>query len=80
MVYDLSFIGDYSVDLPEKISIETPFGTYQESYKQESLQIKVTQQFELYAAEYALEIYPDFYAFINNIKKAQRKSAIVLTQ
>lgn len=78
IVIDLPFINQYQVKLPKEIAIESEYGLYEESYSLKDNKIHVTRYFKLYANDYPLEEYPEFYAFMKSINETQLKSIIVL--
>ena len=78
MLYNLPFIGQQKIALPENISIETEYGSYSEEFTKDKGQIIIIRHFQLYAGKYSMEEYTGFYSFLDSIKSQRQKSVIVL--
>jgi hypothetical protein len=76
--YHLPFLEKYHVEIPENINIETKFGTFKEEYSASSGKIFMNTEFKIFAGEYAVTEYGEFFEFIESIKKAKNKSAFIL--
>jgi len=66
------------VKLPEDKLLETKYGKYTERYVYNDNNIIVRRIFKLYEGTYNIEEYPAFFDFIEDIKKAQKQSVIIL--
>jgi hypothetical protein len=77
-IYQLPFAGGYKTKIPANINIESKYGRFLEQYQQKGSEIYVSRSFQLFSGEYPKEEYALFYAFIESIKEAQKKSPIVL--
>lgn len=64
----------------EPASIKTRFGTYDLTMQVVDGKLSVVKQFVLFSGNYPLEQYPDFYNFIQSIKKEDRKGVIIHKQ
>ena len=77
--YELPFLSDYEVEVPEDFEIASEYGYYMEAYKVSDDRISVTRNFQLFAGDYPVKEYDQFYAFLEEVKLKIRKSAIILT-
>lgn len=80
IVYELPFMEQYKLRLPDEVKIETKFGQYKEIFLRKDMQIIVLRAFRLYNGDYSLGEYPEFYSFIVSIKESEKKSVIILNQ
>ncbi len=78
ITYELPFLKDYTVEIPNDTLIATPYGMYSEKYFHRGNSISVSRSFQLYAADYQLGVYRDFFAFIESVLTVQKRPAIVL--
>ncbi|NQX81724.1 MAG: DUF3857 domain-containing protein [Flavobacteriaceae bacterium] len=78
IVYDLSFLNRYDVQLPKNIEIDSKYGSYKANYKLEEDKIIVKESFVLYSGEYSLDQYKGLYSFISDIKLKKKNSTIIL--
>lgn len=78
VIYNLPFLEDYEVQLPEGIDLKSEFGSYKVTYEVKEATLSVTEHFQLNSGDYSLDEYPNFYSFINSIEKYQKNSAIIL--
>ena len=62
---------------PDTISINSKFGNYKIAVNTLNGQIQVYKTFELYQGSYSIEQYPEFYAFINAVKTADKKKFVL---
>lgn len=79
IIYDLPFLEAYKCQLPDSLSLESKFGSFTQSASLIGNTIKIHRQLILFAGDYTVEQYPEFFNFIDKIKQAQKKSAIILT-
>ncbi len=79
MVYNLPFMDNYAVNLPEKVEIISNFGKYILGYQYlpEKKQIEVLRYFDLYQGNYSLEEYADFYTFLQKVKTTEQQATIL---
>lgn len=80
IVYELPFISQYKVELPQKVAVETAYGSYTENYIRSHHRIMVVKRFELLSGHYSKDVYSDFYSFIEAIRSKQKQSVILLTK
>ncbi len=80
IVYELPFIDKYEVELPNDSFTNSVYGKYEERYVKSGHKIIVLKNFQLYAADYPIESYRDFFLFIESIIKIQSQSVILLTK
>ena len=64
--------------LPKTKSIKSDYGYYHISYKREENKVEVLRDFVLFAGNYSLDEYTDFYTFIENVKKIEKNNIILL--
>lgn len=64
--YDLK--NDSPIDIPEAISLATPFGSYSQEYSLSDGKLLLKKSLSLYAGRYDLESYPAFYAFMRSVR------------
>ena len=77
MVYELPFLDEYHIKLPEPVEIESAFGMYSEKYIQKTQQLIIIRNFQLFRGDYPLETYPAFYAFFESIRQASKKTIVI---
>jgi hypothetical protein len=58
---------------PEETSIKTKFGEYSFIPEIKGNEIIIKRKFIIYRGEYSLDEYPEFYKFVNDILKTERK-------
>jgi hypothetical protein len=80
IVYDLKLLDRYDVQIPEDIDIQSIYGYYKVKFYKNDQAVIIARKFQLYSNEYPLDKYSDFYSFIDNIVKSQKKSGIVLNK
>lgn len=78
VVYQLSFMGGYEVELPAALDLENQFGRLEVNYSMNDSQIRMYRTFQLHTGDYSLEEYENFYNFLEQIEKYHRKSKIIL--
>ena len=79
LVYELSAIDKYDVQLPNDIQIDTEFGKYEERYMLIGNKVIIVKKYKLYQGDYGKELYDRFFKFTESIIEQQNKSVIVLT-
>ncbi len=79
---NINYQGIYSessiIELPEKTDIKSKFGDYSTELKIVNSQIQFIESYRLYAGDYPLSDYPEFYNFIESIRTVQKKLAAVI--
>lgn len=76
--YRVSGLNRYKVVLPEKKEIHSKYGYYSCEGSQSGHSLIVKKVFRLNRGDYSLEEYPEFYAFLESIHQAEKKSSIIL--
>lgn len=76
--YNLSGFEEYIIEPLKPISLETKFGSYSLETNQEKNTVTLKEKLIIKEGEYSLVDYPEFYAFINSIKRFQKKTIIIL--
>jgi hypothetical protein len=66
--------------IPKNDSISSKYGVYTVECKKDSDKVVFVRTFQLNSGKYSIEEYPGFYAFIQSIKKLERKNIITLVQ
>lgn len=71
--------------MPAKVSFKdtimtTMFGSYSLRHDAGNEIIKVYKQFTIFSGEYALDKYPDFYKFINDIERLENNAMIIISK
>lgn len=61
----------------EPLEISSPYGNYKLKITADSGSVKVIREFELHACNLNLEKYPEFYKFIETIKKADKTKIVI---
>ncbi len=79
---NINYQGIYSessiIELPEKTDIKSKFGDYSTAFKIVNSQIQFIESYRLYAGDYPLSDYPEFYNFIESIRTVQKKLAAII--
>ncbi len=71
----------YSISaLPENITINSTYGTYQVEFLQSGQTAKVVKELKIKAGAISLEEYPAFYTFYNQILESEKSLYITLTR
>jgi transglutaminase-like putative cysteine protease len=78
LIYSISDLDQYNIRLPAKVELESDFGNYTLEYKKEGKDLIISRTLRLFRGEYDLDIYPDFYSFLESIQNSNRKSAIII--
>jgi len=78
--YQLPFIDQFKIKLPEDFHIKNEYGSYSISYVVASGSIHIKSNFKLFIGNYSKDKYPELAAFINSIKEQQNQSAIILSK
>lgn len=63
--------------IPEPVISESPFGKYELVVSGDSQIVTATKKFELYAGDYSLETYPEFYKFLESVKKSDKIKIVI---
>ncbi|MCG8410896.1 MAG: DUF3857 and transglutaminase domain-containing protein [Bacteroidales bacterium] len=79
-IYNLPFINEYKCNIPKNTIVKTKYGEYTIKAFRDENQIKIIQHLILNRGDYLINEYPEFYKFVQQIKKNQKKLAIILEQ
>ncbi len=79
LYYSVADLDKMSVEFPQNISIDSEFGHYKETYNKTNTQLIIYREFLIKKTNTAKSGYADFYAFIESVLKAQKKSIIIIT-
>jgi hypothetical protein len=74
--YNLSRASECS-GLPNNVIIQSAYGSYSRTIKKLENQIEICRSIIIYAGNYSLKEYPEFYSFIQNIKNNDRKKILI---
>lgn len=78
LIYELPFLTEYDIELPDSIDIQTKFGTTSFIAKQMDNQIIITQSQRIFSGHYKQEAYKDFYQMLETEKELLKKFTIIL--
>jgi len=76
---DFSLFNEYDIIVPPDSYINTKYGMFSVNYTREREKITILWKFLLNSNNYTLEDYTGFYNFIEAVKLATKKTAIILT-
>ena len=76
--YQLDFIDQYSVQLPEDVLIESDYGSFSEHFIKNGNNVSAIREFTLLAGEYPKEEYENIYQFLKQVNTQNKKSIILL--
>jgi transglutaminase-like putative cysteine protease len=79
VIADFSMLKDYDIIIPPDSYINTKYGMFSVNYLREKEKITVLWKFRLNSNNYSLDDYTGFYDFIESIKLATKKTAIILS-
>jgi hypothetical protein len=78
LVFNMKGFDGYQLKLPESDTITSRFGNYWILASRFEDKVVVEKSFLLNRGEFSQEVYEEFYAFLKNIRKRERKSAIII--
>lgn len=78
IIYSLNLSDIGEIKIPENFSTESKFGKYEISFAKKVDQITCQRSFFLNSGDYPLDDYQELYSFIDNIKRFESSSYIIL--
>lgn len=77
--YNLPFIENYYVDIPETVELESPYGSFSlRCSRSDEQTILIEQRFLLHAGRYDLTAYEAVYDFLKSIEQKRKRFVVVL--
>jgi len=77
--YNLMDLGSYSVSLPQKQELSSPYGYYLSEASLDQGNLTFVRYFRIHKGDYSTEEYPGFYAFLEQVRQAEKKTSLILT-
>ncbi len=78
VIFHLSFLGSCKYQLPDSILINSKYGNFILNSSKIGNEIRIYQQLIIFAGDYPITEYPDFFEFIRQIEQDLKKTAIIL--
>lgn len=77
-IYHFHELEEKKIQLPEKIQIDSEFGSYRAIFELSPEGVHVSEEFELKTGDYPLSQFVDFYDFLQDIHQFKNKSSILI--
>lgn len=78
ITYSMGRPDSYTFSLPQRQELKSPYGVYLAEASLNEGQVVFRRTFQIHQGEYGMDEYSDFYAFLEQVREAEKKTSIIL--